>query len=149
MRVFSFGWSSCLNACENTVLGSLRCGDRQTTLGKERKCGHVRYACTCLYLGRYYITQPHSFVGVEACTYCRECNPRNVGNICNARMSRNACIVSNVRNLCAEQGFRDGQQWKRCLDAALCSLRAIVFTNESVLVRVEQLSECMREHGAR
>ena len=40
-----------------------------------------------------------SFV-VEACTYCRECNPRNVRNICNARMSRNACIVSNVRNVC-------------------------------------------------
>ena len=48
----------------------------------------------------------------------------------------------------AEQGLRDGQQWKRCLDAALCSLRAIVFVNESVLVRVEQLSECMRERGA-
>ena len=92
--------SSGVNACENTVLGSLCCGDRQTTLGKEQKCLHVRYACTCLYLGRYYITQPHSFVGVEACTYCRECNPRKVGNICNARMSRNACIVSNVRNIC-------------------------------------------------
>ena len=49
----------------------------------------------------------------------------------------------------AEQGLRDGQQCKRCLGAALCSLRAIVFMNESVLVRVEQLSECMREHGAR
>ena len=37
---------------------------------------------------------------VEACTYCRECNLRNVGNICNVRMSPNACIVNNVRNIC-------------------------------------------------
>ena len=34
----------------------------------------------------------------------------------------------------AEQDISDGQQVIRCLDAALCSLRAIVLMNESVPV---------------
>ena len=58
------GRSRCLNARENTVLGSLWCGDKRTMLGKEWKCVHVRYACT----------------------YCSECHLRNVGNICNVRV---------------------------------------------------------------
>ena len=36
------GRSRCLNARENTVLGSLWCGDKHTTLGNEWKCVHVR-----------------------------------------------------------------------------------------------------------